>query len=251
MARLPQPGGDDGTWGDVLNDFLDEAHNLDGSLKTSSVSTALPDATSVTKGKLRLTGDLGGTADAPTVPGLASRITASSTDTLTNKTITAASNNVAANSLKSTTTNVDVAAASAPASGQFLRASNGTAATWVALPRMFGWFLEGQLVVGDGQGPIYRIDSNVTILGFDISCKIAPTGSAAIFDVEVGATPNGIFTTIFSSQPQIAATQNIGTGGTLSTTTLNAGQYVRFNVDLNGTGTAAEGATGQLRMETR
>ena len=35
MARLPQPGGDDGTWGQVLNEFLGVAHNADGSLKTS------------------------------------------------------------------------------------------------------------------------------------------------------------------------------------------------------------------------
>lgn len=33
MARLPQPGGDQGTWGEVLNDFLGEVHNSDGSLK--------------------------------------------------------------------------------------------------------------------------------------------------------------------------------------------------------------------------
>jgi hypothetical protein len=33
MTRLPQPGSDDGTWGDILNDFLAQAHNADGSLK--------------------------------------------------------------------------------------------------------------------------------------------------------------------------------------------------------------------------
>ena len=33
MARLPQPGKDSGTWGDILNDFLTQAHNVDGSLK--------------------------------------------------------------------------------------------------------------------------------------------------------------------------------------------------------------------------
>lgn len=31
--RLPNPGGDDGSWGTVLNDFLTVAHNNDGSLK--------------------------------------------------------------------------------------------------------------------------------------------------------------------------------------------------------------------------
>lgn len=33
MSRLPDPGGDDGTWGYVLNDFLDVEHNPDGTLK--------------------------------------------------------------------------------------------------------------------------------------------------------------------------------------------------------------------------
>lgn len=32
-ARLPSPGGDDGSWGTVLNDFLSVAHNTDGTLK--------------------------------------------------------------------------------------------------------------------------------------------------------------------------------------------------------------------------
>ncbi len=36
MARLPTPGSDDGTWGDVLNDFLSVEHNSDGSQKTLS-----------------------------------------------------------------------------------------------------------------------------------------------------------------------------------------------------------------------
>lgn len=35
MARLPQPGADNGTWGDVLNDFLSVEHNNDGTLKAS------------------------------------------------------------------------------------------------------------------------------------------------------------------------------------------------------------------------
>jgi hypothetical protein len=35
MARLPQPGGDTGQWGDILNDFLLVEHNADGSLKHS------------------------------------------------------------------------------------------------------------------------------------------------------------------------------------------------------------------------
>ncbi len=38
MTRLPIPGSDDGTWGDILNTFLGVAHNADGSLKSSAIS---------------------------------------------------------------------------------------------------------------------------------------------------------------------------------------------------------------------
>lgn len=70
MARLPVPGGDENTWGDVLNDFLAASHNTDGSLKPSAISGAIGDASSGAKGVIQLAGDLGGTAASPTVPGL-------------------------------------------------------------------------------------------------------------------------------------------------------------------------------------
>lgn len=66
MARLPVPGQDIGTWGAVLNDFLVVGHNNDGTLKLPP-SSDTPDATTTTKGKIRLAGDLSGTADAPIV----------------------------------------------------------------------------------------------------------------------------------------------------------------------------------------
>lgn len=40
MTRLPTPGSDKGTWGSVLNDFLQQSHNDDGSLKAASVFAA-------------------------------------------------------------------------------------------------------------------------------------------------------------------------------------------------------------------
>jgi len=132
MARLPQPGGDDGTWGQLLNDFLGVEHNSDGTLKSSGSLAAkaddsdvvhntgsetvagvktftslpivpttpttggqvasksyvdgvagagAPDADATTKGILKLTNDLGGTAASPTVPGLANKADKSTTIT--------------------------------------------------------------------------------------------------------------------------------------------------------------------------
>jgi hypothetical protein len=41
-ARLPFVGGDDGDWGMILNQFLEVAHNADGTLTASAVANALP-----------------------------------------------------------------------------------------------------------------------------------------------------------------------------------------------------------------
>jgi hypothetical protein len=42
MARLPVPGSDTNTWGEILNDFLAVEHNTDGSLDASaSLSTRI------------------------------------------------------------------------------------------------------------------------------------------------------------------------------------------------------------------
>lgn len=38
MSRLPTPGGDQGQWGQILNDYLSAAHKADGTLKDGSVT---------------------------------------------------------------------------------------------------------------------------------------------------------------------------------------------------------------------
>ena len=40
MSRLPTPGQDSGTWGGILNDYLAQAHNTDGTLKAAAVTAA-------------------------------------------------------------------------------------------------------------------------------------------------------------------------------------------------------------------
>jgi len=48
MARLPVPGSDSGNWGDVLNDYLGQAHAANGQLKDDSVGAAQLQDNSVT-----------------------------------------------------------------------------------------------------------------------------------------------------------------------------------------------------------
>lgn len=191
-------------------------------------SGTAPDATGASKGIIQLAGDLGGTADTPTVS--------------------------AAAGLKNATTTVTTTAASAPTSGQFLRASNSTTATWQAMPRTFGWYFNDDISTGDGQGPIYRLDANATVIAFDVNAK-QPPASTAEFDIQTTTNPASGWTSIFSARPTIGAGQYVGTNGTLSTTNLNAGVYIRFCVigpggDGGGDNVAA-GVTTQLRLQTR
>lgn len=73
-----------------------------------------------------------------TVPDVNTTIVGTgSTQTLTNKTINSTTNTVSANNLFSATTAVNVSAAAAPTTGQVLRATSGTAATWQTFP-IFG-----------------------------------------------------------------------------------------------------------------
>ena len=52
MARLPQPGGDDGTWGQILNDYLSVAHDSAGEIKTDAVPADAIQDNSVSDSKL-------------------------------------------------------------------------------------------------------------------------------------------------------------------------------------------------------
>jgi hypothetical protein len=52
---------------------LDATGQISADYLANAAAGSVPDATSIAKGKLKLTGDLGGTADLPTVPGLANK----------------------------------------------------------------------------------------------------------------------------------------------------------------------------------
>lgn len=54
MARLPIPGGDDGTWGDILNNFLSIEHNSDGTQKTLGIAKGGTGATNAADARTNL-----------------------------------------------------------------------------------------------------------------------------------------------------------------------------------------------------
>lgn len=55
MARLPTPGGDDGNWGTILNEYLREEHNADGSHNMASEGLVTEIVNTVTDSGTELT----------------------------------------------------------------------------------------------------------------------------------------------------------------------------------------------------
>lgn len=75
MSRLPQPGGDEGNWGAVLNDYLLAAHDASGVLRADSVQEA--QLTPSVRTKLNTT-DWSGITGKPTIPRIVASIAAPS-----------------------------------------------------------------------------------------------------------------------------------------------------------------------------
>lgn len=71
MARLPTINGDDGNWGTVLNDYLSQSHNPDGSLKAAAVSAAGGGSGSIADGSVTTSKIADGAVSTNKIPDLA------------------------------------------------------------------------------------------------------------------------------------------------------------------------------------
>jgi Repeat of unknown function (DUF5907) len=159
MARLPTPGSDQGQWGQILNDYLSQSHNPDGTLKDGIITAAkiapsaaitktqlstgvqasldnadaaaagtVADATPSVKGKLQLAGDLTGTAASPSIVAGAITDTKIATGAVVNAKL--AANAVTTDKiLDGTITDVDISPSAAITESKLSLATDAVAGT--------------------------------------------------------------------------------------------------------------------------
>lgn len=281
MARLPQPGSDDGTWGDILNDFLGVEHNTDGTLKSSGSLTAKADDSVVLK-KANNLSDLASATTARTNLGLGTAATvdvAASGDALASQVVkgddtrltdarTPTSHHAThepggSDALDYTTIIKAGVLGSRPAAASnnsgllyFATDDNGgtlyrsTGSSWVQVAAAVNLFefatlsQGGTLSVKTGASRFY-VESSYTIVGVRVAVGTAPTDASIIVDVN----KNG--TTIFTTQgnrPTIAASSNTATANNPDVTSLVAGDYLSVDIDQVGSTVAGSDLTVQVRL---
>lgn len=205
-ARLPTPGGDDGSWGDILNGFLEVSHNSDGTLMPGAVTQAGAESTA-NKGQASGYAPLDTSSHVP----------------LANLPLPLAQSNTHAS-------------ADTDSSTAALHHTLGTGANQAAagnhshtLVSSLPTFTKASTLV-TGAGTLrLPIDANYTITGVRLTVGTAPTGSSLIINIfKNGST---IFTTS-SNRPTITAGSNsAGPGSAPDIVNLSPGDYLTVNID--------------------
>lgn len=314
MARLPQPGSDEGAWGTILNDFLSVSHAPDGTLLAGAIpdgsvtltklsqaylpvaqksvpsgvaaldasgklmSSQLPDgilavdASTTTKGIVRLAGDLSGTADLPIVAGLSSKIDNSQRaqpggvatldsgghiPTVQIPTLPQYASDTAVvhlagaetvAGLKTFTLPPQVPAPSQPGEATNKQYVDAAIVSAVPIPVQTQVFSSAGVVAIDvGTQRLYNDSgSNWTLNNVRASVGIAPAGASIIIDVKVNDA------TIFAlpaDQPTIpSGSLTSGQMAVTGTTAVATGQYITVDVTQVGSTTAGSNLTVQLTV---
>lgn len=201
--RLPIPGADNDTWGQILNDFLSVSHDSNGTVKPAAITTTSLQDSSVSGTKLQDTSITSGKLNAGTGTD-GQYLTLTST---------------AAGGLSWTT----------PATP-----------TKTLTFSLTSFYKSGTLSVATGTNRL-PIDGTYTIIGARLMVGTAPVGANLIIDVKKNGTT--IYTTQANRPTIVAGQNAGGPGATPDVSTLAAGDYLTVDIAQVGSTTAGSDLT--------
>lgn len=147
----------------------------------------------------------------------------------------------AARGLQTSSTTVSVSSATAPTSGQVLKATSTTNATWQSPPVeiVVACSDETTALTAGTAKVTFRMPHSMTLSSVRLSVNTAPTGAAIVVDLKESGT------TVFSTKPQIAASAFTSVGGAvpgvISDTSLADDADITINLDQVGATIAGKG----------
>lgn len=139
----------------------------------------------------------------------------------------------------------------------------GSGGSWIAIagaystltprrvPQIYGWAVDGSLVVETIPCPVWRLRTDITALRWSIYAATAPSGSDATFDIQRSVNSGAAWSTILSADIALPNGSNYadGTSG-FSVSDLDEGDLLRLRCTAAGA-TPGEDCTVLLSVETR
>jgi hypothetical protein len=105
----------------------------------------------------------------------------------------------------------------------------------------------GALVESTDVSPTLVVPQSLTIVKAYAAVKTAPTGQAAIFDINLNGT--SIWNSTPGNRVQIAASATTGTQTSFDTTSLSEGDLLTLDIDQVGSTEVGQDVTIQLKCE--
>ncbi len=208
MSRLPNPGGDDGQWGNILNDFLIQAlDGTSGALKANSVGTTQIQDGSITASKLSAAGPTSGqvlgyngSALGWTTPSGSGSVADADGSTKGLVELSGDFSGTAVSPIVAKTRGVAFPA-SAPSAGQVLTATNASQTSW-ATPTT------GVTSVAGRSGAVTLAEADITNLSSDLSAKASDSAVVHNTGNETVAGTKNFTGTLQSSGQSVVATND-------------------------------------------
>lgn len=101
----------------------------------------------------------------------------------------------------------------------------------LAVPRSFGWYLDGDVVVASGSGPIRKLDTNLQFNSLEMNVKVAGVGDTKVRLYSSPDRTTWVAVGDGTQQCVVVGGTSAGSHAYTSTPQISAGSWIRLDID--------------------